>query len=69
MKPRKRRLQIPHYEFGFNADTFTLISETTLDGERLTRERDETQRPRHAAEAAQATLFALASSNRPTRKA
>jgi hypothetical protein len=54
---RTRRLPIPQHEFGFTADTFRLISETGQDGERLARERDEADRARKIAEAAQAPLF------------
>ncbi len=57
MKRNRRRLPIPQHEFGFVPDTFTLIQDTGLDGERLTRERDEADRARMLAEAAQAALF------------
>jgi hypothetical protein len=54
---RARRLPIPQHEFGFTADTFRLFSEAGLDGDRLARERDEADRARRLAEAAQAALF------------
>jgi hypothetical protein len=54
---RARRLPIPQHEFGFTADTFRLFSETGLDGDRLARERDEKEKARRTAEAAQAALF------------
>ncbi len=57
MKRSKRRLPIPQHEFGFVPDTFTLIQDTGLDGERLSRERNEFDHARRQAEAAQARLF------------
>jgi hypothetical protein len=58
MKRSRRRLHIPQHEFGFTPETFNLILDTGLDGNRLARERDEADRARHAAEAAQPCLFA-----------
>jgi len=57
MKRNKRRLPIPQHEFGFAPDTFNLIAETGLDGERIIRERNETDRARRLAEAAQGAFF------------
>jgi len=57
MKRNRRRLPIPQHEFGFVPDTFTLIQETGLDGDRISRELAEADRARLAAEAAQARLF------------
>jgi hypothetical protein len=57
MKRNTRRLPIPQHEFGFVPDTFTLIQDTALDGQRLARERAEADRARSLAEAAQAALF------------
>lgn len=57
MKRNRRRLPVPQHEFGFTPDTFNLISETGLDGERITRERGEADHARRLAEAAQAALF------------
>ena len=54
---RNRRLPIPQHEFGFVPDTFTLMQETGLDGDRLARERDEAERARALAEKAQPALF------------
>jgi hypothetical protein len=54
---RTRRLPIPQHEFGFVSDTFTLMQETGLDGDRLARERDEAERARALAEEAQTALF------------
>ncbi len=59
MKRNRRRLPIPQHEFGFVPDTFTLIQDTGLDGERLSRERDEADRARELAEKAQAALFPI----------
>jgi hypothetical protein len=57
MKRNRRRLQIPQHEFCFVPDTFGLIAESTLDGERLARERDEADRAQILAEKAQTALF------------
>ena len=64
MKRNSRRLPIPQHEFLFAAETYRLTCETTLDGERLARERDEADRARALAEKAQAALF----SKPPSRK-
>jgi hypothetical protein len=63
MKRNSRRLRIPQHEFGFAPQAFNLFQETTLDGERIARERDEADRARALAEKAQAALF-----NPPPRK-
>lgn len=55
-KRNRRRLPIPQHEFGFTPDTFNLMQETELDGERLARERAEADHARRMAEAAQAPL-------------
>jgi hypothetical protein len=55
---RRRRLPIPQHEFGFTPDAFNLFPEATLDGDRIARERAESDRARHAAAAAQPRLFA-----------
>jgi hypothetical protein len=57
MKNRKP-LPIPQHEFGFTPDTFTLFSELGVDGERITREREQSEQARRTADAAQASLFA-----------
>jgi hypothetical protein len=57
MKRNKRRLPIPQHEFGFTPQTFNLFTETTLDGERIARERDEADSARKIAADAQAALF------------
>ena len=53
MKP----LPIPQHEFGFVADTFGLIQDRALDGDRLARERDQLEAARRESEAAQRRLF------------
>ncbi len=67
MSRRKHRLPIPQHEFGFTPDTFCLFSETTLDGERIARERAETDEARHRADATQARLFNQESPRRPLK--
>jgi hypothetical protein len=56
---RRRRLPIPQHEFGFTPEAFNLFPETTLDGDRLARERAESDRARRAAAAAQPRLFTV----------
>ena len=53
----KRNLPIPQFDFGFAPKTFNLFQEQTLDGERIERERAETERARQLAYAAQVKLF------------
>jgi len=57
MKNRRLRLPVPQHEFGFTPDTFNLFAESGLDGERITREREEADRARILADAAQSGLF------------
>ena len=57
MKRNKRRLPVPQHEFGFAPQAFNLFTDTTLDGDRIARERAEADRARRAAESAQARLF------------
>ena len=57
MKRRKYRLPIPQHEFGFTPDTFNLMAESGLDGDRIARERAEADHARRMAEAAQTPLF------------
>ena len=47
----------PQYEFGFTPDTFRLFSESTLDGERIARERAAAEEARRLADSAQSPLF------------
>ena len=57
MKRNRRRLPVPQHEFGFTPDTFNLIQEAGIDGDRITRERAEADCARRLADAAQAPLF------------
>lgn len=59
MKRRRRPLPIPQHEFGFTPDTFNLIQEIGLDGERITRERTDADRAQRRAEAAQSAFPVL----------
>ena len=63
MKRNRRRLPVPQHEFGFTPDTFNLIAETGLDGERITRERGEADHARQVAEAEQAAFFTTTTQN------
>ncbi len=69
MKRNKLRLPIPQHEFGFSTDTFNLFAETTLDGERIARERDELDAARRAAETAQRNLFQKRKPSAETKRA
>ena len=60
MRRNRRRLPIPQHEFPFTPQAFNLFTETTLDGERIARERAEADRALRMAEAAQAALFSTA---------
>jgi len=55
---KNRRMPIPQWEFPYAADIFRLVTETGLDGERLTREQAEAEHARRMAAAAQTNLFA-----------
>jgi hypothetical protein len=61
MKRGRRRLHIPQHEFCFTPQAFNLMQDTTLDGERIARERDEADRARQIAEAAQTAFNVLIS--------
>jgi hypothetical protein len=50
-------LPIPHKEFGFALNTFNLFQEWTADGERIIREREQAEKARRLADAAQDGLF------------
>lgn len=67
---RNRRRHIPQHEFGFTPDTFNLFAEATLDGERITRERDEADRARKLADQSQSTFLSSDSvtENRQSRR-
>jgi len=60
MKQAKRRLPIPQWEFGFAPDTFNLIVETGVDGERIAKEHEQVKNARQLAEKAQAPLLEIA---------
>ena len=60
MKRAKRRLPIPQWEFGFTPDTFNLIVETGVDGERISREYEQVKKARKRAEEAQAPILEIA---------
>jgi hypothetical protein len=51
-----KRQPIPQAEFGFADASFALVKETTEDGERVTREREQSTRDRAESEARQTTL-------------
>ena len=55
---RNRSLPIPQNEFGFTPDTFNLFLDTAQDGERIARERAESDKARALTEQAQDGLFA-----------
>jgi hypothetical protein len=64
MKHRKH-LPIPQWEFGFTPDTFNLAQDTTVDGERIAREREQAEQARTLADNAQARLFPAPADHRP----
>lgn len=59
-----KRLPIPQHEFGFVPDTFGLIQDTALDGDRLARERNELEAARRASATAQRSLLSKPTTNR-----
>ena len=65
---RRRPLPIPQYEFGFTPDTFRLFSESTLDGERIARERAQAEETRRLADSAQHSLFSLTINQQPNHE-
>ena len=54
----------PTPDFGFADQAFALVAETALDGERITRERDQRRRDREEAARRQPSLFET--NNNPT---
>ena len=54
---RHRPLPIPQNEFGFTPDTFNLFQDTASDGERITRERAESEQARRLALTHQTHFF------------
>jgi hypothetical protein len=59
MNKSHKRLPIPQWEFAFAPDTFNLIVETGIDGERITQERKQMEKQRQIAEKAQSSLFQI----------
>jgi hypothetical protein len=59
MKRDRRCLLVPQWEFRFTPDTFNLMVETGIDGDRITRERAEAYEARRNTEAAQTGLFSV----------
>jgi len=57
MKRRKKQMPVPQWEFGFSAETFNLMQETGIDGDRISREKSEMEEARAVTEAAQSKLF------------
>jgi hypothetical protein len=62
----KRPLPVPQRDFAFAQDTFNLFCEPAIDGERIARERAESEKAKALAEKAQARLFR--STSKRTRK-
>ena len=58
MKPAKRRLPIPQWEFGFAPDTFNLIVEAGIDCERIAHEHEEAEKAHELVATAQSVMFA-----------
>jgi hypothetical protein len=57
MRRNRRLLPVPQNEFGFTPDTFNLIVETGVDGDRVAREGAAAERARRIAEKGQVALF------------
>jgi len=56
---RGKRLPIPQKEFGFIPDAFNLFQESTVDGERMSREHEESEKARQHAEQAQGAFLEI----------
>jgi hypothetical protein len=56
---RRKPLPIQQNEFGFAPNTFNLFGDCTSDGECIAREREQAERERQLAEAAQTALFQI----------
>jgi hypothetical protein len=56
---RRKPLPIPQNEFGFTPNTFNLFQDCTSAGERIAREREQAEKARQLAEAAQSALFQI----------
>ena len=52
-------LPIPQNEFGFTPNTFNLFQDCTSDGERIAREREQAEKARQLADAAQTSFFRI----------
>ena len=66
MKHRKH-LPIPQWEFGFTPDTFNLAQDTTVDGERIAREREQAEQARTLADNAQQKSSSKSTENAQAR--
>jgi hypothetical protein len=56
---KRRPLKTPPREFAFAADHFNLILDSTTDGERIAREREQAERDREEAARNQSHLFTI----------
>jgi len=56
---RRKPLPIPQNEFGFAPNTFNLFQDCTSDGERIAREREQVEKERKFADAAQIAMFQI----------
>jgi hypothetical protein len=54
---RLKPLPVPQHEFGFAPNTFNLFGDCTNNGERIAREREQAEKSRQLAEAAQPALI------------
>jgi hypothetical protein len=57
MSRNRKRLPVPQWEFGFTPDTFNLMAESGIDGDRIARERAEAEQARRVADGRQTGLF------------
>jgi len=57
MMRRRKQMPLPQFEFGFTPSTFNLFQEKGIDGDRVLRERIETEKAREQSEAAQRQIF------------
>jgi hypothetical protein len=65
MKRNRRRLPLPQHEFSFVPDTYCLIQDAGIDGDRISKEQAEADHARSLAEKAQAALFAQPQLRKP----
>ncbi len=54
---RDKPMPVPQKEFGFTVETFNLFQESTLDGERITREQEQAKAASEREAAEQAQMF------------